>query len=76
MEESIFQRLKARISGAQILHGLFFSAALGFTASCAMKMAEGPERAETVFAVTGSNQLVSFNAGRPSSVMKKMPITR
>ena len=48
--------------------------AVGLVASCAVQMAEGPERAETVFAVTGSNQLVSFSAGRPSSVMKKMPI--
>lgn len=74
MEESIFQRLTSKSSGSRILHGLVFSATLGLAAGCAMQMAEGPERAETVFAVTGSNQLVSFNAGRPSSVVKKIPI--
>ncbi len=74
MEESIFQRLTSRSSGSRMLRGLVLSVALGLAAGCAMQMAEGPERAETVFAVAGSNQLVSFNAGRPSSVMKKMPI--
>ena len=76
MEESIFRGLKVRISGVQLPSAAPKNSAraVGLVASYAVQMAEGPERSETVFAVTGSNQLVSFNAGRPSPVMKKMPI--
>lgn len=36
---------------------------------------DGPPRKETVYAVTGSHQLISFNAGQPRKVLSRQTVT-
>ena len=49
---------------------------LSWASGCAsMQMDSGPMRPETIHAVTSSNQLLSFNAGRPGEVMNRKAIT-
>lgn len=41
----------------------------------ATQTAEGPSRAETVFAINRSNDLVTFNAGRPGTISSKTRVS-
>lgn len=52
---------------------LLCGAGLGLLAGCAA-LQEKP-RIETVFAITGANNLVKFNAGKPGEVSNKVKIT-
>lgn len=56
--------------------GVAAAASLGVVSGCAsMQMDQGEMRPETVYAVTSSNQLVMFNAGRPGAPSGKMKIS-
>lgn len=42
---------------------------------CATTEVDGPARKEIAFAMTSSNQLISFNAGQPRRLLSKKPVT-
>jgi hypothetical protein len=44
-------------------------------AACAGMVPEGPPRKETVFAVTSGMELIKFNAGQPSRILERKPVT-
>jgi hypothetical protein len=44
-------------------------------AACAGMAPEGPPRKETVFAVTSGMELIKFNAGQPSRILERKPVT-
>lgn len=48
--------------------------ALAASACAVLQEPIGPVRSETVHAVTRSNQLITFNAGRPQQVLSRLPI--
>jgi hypothetical protein len=52
------------------------AAAAVFTAGCAtFSEPEGPLRKETVYAVTGDMQLITFNAGQPRRILARQPVS-
>jgi hypothetical protein len=44
-------------------------------AACAGMAPEGPPRKEAVFAVTSGMELIKFNAGQPSRILERKPVT-
>ena len=53
---------------------VIIAGALALT-GCASIEVDGPARKEIAFAMTASNQLISFNAGQPRKLLSKKPVT-
>ena len=53
----------------------FAALILASLAACTTMAPEGPERAEKAVAVTASNKLLKFNAGRPGRILTTLNIT-
>ncbi|MGH8806407.1 MAG: hypothetical protein ACREX0_00845, partial [Noviherbaspirillum sp.] len=49
--------------------------AFALSACATMNEPEGAPRKEVIYAVTASNQLVSFNAGQPRKLVSQKPLT-
>ncbi|WP_199724863.1 DUF4394 domain-containing protein [Noviherbaspirillum saxi] len=55
-------------------HLILFAAAAALTACATIEEPVGAMRKETVYAVTSSNQLISFNAGQPQKLLSRKPL--